>query len=98
MTEWRHDDAARWWNLSLAEQFGNVGSEIISHVKSSNHEPHSRHPPRRLRSHRADRRRPLDSREHCRMLTPGIRVGAHEIVSSLGEAEWPTCIARQTPS
>jgi hypothetical protein len=30
MTEWQHRDAARghWWSLSIAEQFGNIGSEI----------------------------------------------------------------------
>jgi hypothetical protein len=35
MTGWQHHDAARggWWNLSIAEQFGNVGSEISRAIR-----------------------------------------------------------------
>lgn len=41
MTEWQHHDAARggWWNLSLAEQFGNVGSEISRAIRWSAKNP-----------------------------------------------------------
>ena len=39
MTEWQHHDAARWWNLSLAEQFGNVGSEISRAIRWSTKNP-----------------------------------------------------------
>jgi hypothetical protein len=41
MTEWRHHDAARdrWRNLSLAEQFGNVGSEISRAIRWSTKNP-----------------------------------------------------------
>jgi hypothetical protein len=41
MTEWQHQDAARgrWWNLSLAEQFGNVGSEISRAIRWSTKNP-----------------------------------------------------------
>jgi hypothetical protein len=41
MTEWPHQDAARgrWWNLSLAEQFGHVGSEISRAIRWSTKNP-----------------------------------------------------------
>lgn len=41
MTESPHQDAARsrWWNLSLAEQFGNVGSEISRAIRWSTKNP-----------------------------------------------------------
>jgi hypothetical protein len=41
MTEWQHHDAARgrWWTLSLAEQFGNVGSEISRAIRWSTKNP-----------------------------------------------------------
>jgi hypothetical protein len=41
MTEWQHHDAGRgrWWNLSLAEQFGNVGSEISRAIRWSTKNP-----------------------------------------------------------
>jgi hypothetical protein len=41
MTEWQHRDAARgrWWNLSLAEQFGNIGSEIGRAIRWSTKDP-----------------------------------------------------------
>jgi hypothetical protein len=41
MTEWQHRDAARgrWWNMSLAEQFGNVGSEISRAIRWSSKNP-----------------------------------------------------------
>jgi hypothetical protein len=41
MTEWQHADAARgrWWTLSLAEQFGNVGSEISRAIRWSTKNP-----------------------------------------------------------
>ena len=41
MTEWQHHDAARggWWNLSLAEQFGHVGSEISRAIRWSTKNP-----------------------------------------------------------
>jgi hypothetical protein len=47
MTEWRHQDAAggRWWNLSLAEQFGNVGSEISRAIRWSTKDPKPLRPP-----------------------------------------------------
>ena len=41
MTEWQHADAARgrWRTLSLAEQFGNVGSEISRAIRWSTKNP-----------------------------------------------------------
>ena len=41
MTESQHQDAARgrWWNLSVAEQFGNVGSEISRAIRWSTKNP-----------------------------------------------------------
>ena len=41
MTEWQHQDAARgrWWTLSLAEQFGNIGSEISRAIRWSTKNP-----------------------------------------------------------
>jgi hypothetical protein len=41
MTEPQHRDAARgrWWRLSLAEQFGNVGSEISRAIRWSTKNP-----------------------------------------------------------
>jgi hypothetical protein len=41
MTGWQHQDAAsgRWWTLSLAEQFGNVGSEISRAIRWSTKNP-----------------------------------------------------------
>jgi len=39
MTEWQHHDAARWWSLSLADQFGNVGSEIGRAIRWSTKNP-----------------------------------------------------------
>jgi hypothetical protein len=41
MTGPRHQEAARglWWNLSLAEQFGNVGSEISRAIRWSTKNP-----------------------------------------------------------
>ena len=41
MTEWQHQDAARgrWWTLSLAEQFGHVGSEISRAIRWSTKNP-----------------------------------------------------------
>ena len=41
MTEWQHRDAARsqWRNLSLAEQFGNVGSEVSRAIRWSTKNP-----------------------------------------------------------
>jgi hypothetical protein len=41
MSEWQHDDVAagRWWSLSLAEQFGNVGSEISRAIRWSAKNP-----------------------------------------------------------
>ena len=41
MTEWQHRDAARgrWQSLSLAEQFGNVGSEISRAIRWSTKNP-----------------------------------------------------------
>ena len=41
MTEWQHEDAARgrWQKLSLAEQFGNVGSEISRAIRWSTKNP-----------------------------------------------------------
>jgi hypothetical protein len=41
MTEWQHRDVARshWWELSLAEQFGNVGSEISRAIRWSTQKP-----------------------------------------------------------
>ena len=41
MTEWQYDDAARsrWWKLSLAEQFGTVGSEISRAIRWSTKNP-----------------------------------------------------------
>lgn len=41
MTEWQHDDIARerWWKLSLAEQFGHVGSEISRAIRWSTRNP-----------------------------------------------------------
>jgi hypothetical protein len=41
MTEGQHADAARgrWWTLSLAEQFGNVGSEISRAIRWSTKNP-----------------------------------------------------------
>ncbi len=41
MTEWQHHDVAsgRWRNLSLAEQFGHVGSEISRAIRWSTKNP-----------------------------------------------------------
>jgi hypothetical protein len=41
MTGWRRHDAAwdRWWSLSLAEQFGNLGSEISRAIRWSTRNP-----------------------------------------------------------
>ena len=41
MTKWQHQDAARrrWQNLSLAEQFGNVGSEVSRAIHWSTRNP-----------------------------------------------------------
>ena len=41
MTEWQHREAAagRWWSLSIAEQFGNVGSEISRAIRWSAKNP-----------------------------------------------------------
>ena len=41
MTQWQHRDIARghWWSLSLAEQFGNIGSEISRAVRWSTKNP-----------------------------------------------------------
>lgn len=41
MTAWQHQDAARgrWRSLSLAEQFGNVGSEVSRAIKWSTKNP-----------------------------------------------------------
>jgi hypothetical protein len=41
MTAWQHADAARgrWWTLSLAEQFGHVGSEISRAIRWSAKNP-----------------------------------------------------------
>ena len=41
MTEWQHQDAARgrWRSLSLAEQFGNVGSEVSRAIRWSTRNP-----------------------------------------------------------
>jgi hypothetical protein len=41
MTEWRHADAARgrWWNQSLAEQLGNIGSEVSRAIRWSTKNP-----------------------------------------------------------
>jgi hypothetical protein len=39
MTGSRHQDAARWWSLSVAEQFGNVGSEISRAIRWSTKNP-----------------------------------------------------------
>lgn len=41
MTEWQHRDLAggRWHNLSLAEQFGNIGSEVSRAVRWSAKNP-----------------------------------------------------------
>ena len=41
MTEWQHADTvgARWQGLSLAEQFGNVGSEISRAIRWSTKNP-----------------------------------------------------------
>jgi hypothetical protein len=39
MTESQHQDAARWWSLSTAEQFGNVGSEISRAIRWSTKNP-----------------------------------------------------------
>lgn len=41
MTEWQHQDVARgrWWSMSLAEQFGNVGSEISRAIRWSTKNP-----------------------------------------------------------
>lgn len=37
MTEWQHGDLAggRWWTLSLAEQFGHIGSEVSRAIRWS---------------------------------------------------------------
>jgi hypothetical protein len=45
MTGWQHHDAARggWWKLSLAEQFGNVGSEISRAIRWSTKNPETAH-------------------------------------------------------
>jgi hypothetical protein len=41
MTGWQHHDAARghWWSLSIAEQFGNIGSEISRAIRWSAKNP-----------------------------------------------------------
>jgi hypothetical protein len=41
MIGWQHHDAAHghWWNLSIAEQFGHVGSEISRAVRWSAKNP-----------------------------------------------------------
>ena len=41
MTERQHRDVARagWWDLSLAEQFGNIGSEIGRAIRWSTKNP-----------------------------------------------------------
>jgi hypothetical protein len=41
MTEWQHHDVAggRWWTLSLAEQFGNVGGEVGRAIRWSTKNP-----------------------------------------------------------
>ena len=41
MSAWQHDDAARgrWRSLSLAEQFGNVGSEVSRAIRWSTKNP-----------------------------------------------------------
>jgi hypothetical protein len=39
MTEGQHHDRGRWWNLSIAEQFGNVGSEISRAIRWSTKNP-----------------------------------------------------------
>ena len=41
MTGWQHQDAARgrWRTLSLAEQFGNVGSEVSRAIRWSTSNP-----------------------------------------------------------
>jgi hypothetical protein len=41
MTEWQHQDAARggWQRLSLAEQFGHVGSEVSRAIRWSTRNP-----------------------------------------------------------
>jgi hypothetical protein len=41
MTEWQHRDLARgrWCDLSLAEQFGNIGSEISRAARWSTRNP-----------------------------------------------------------
>jgi hypothetical protein len=39
MTERLHRDAAGWWELSLAEQFGNVGSEMSRAIRWSTTNP-----------------------------------------------------------
>ena len=41
MTEWQHRDVARsrWHGLSLAEQFGNVGSEVSRAIRWSTKNP-----------------------------------------------------------
>ncbi len=41
MTEWQHRDLARgrWHDLSLAEQFGNIGSEISRAINWSARNP-----------------------------------------------------------
>ena len=41
MTEWQHADAARgrWRRLSLAEQFGNIGSEVSRAIRWSTKDP-----------------------------------------------------------
>ena len=41
MTEFQHQDAARgrWQTLTLAEQFGNVGSEISRAIRWSTKNP-----------------------------------------------------------
>jgi hypothetical protein len=41
VTDWQHREAAagQWWSLSLAEQFGNVGSEISRAIRWSTKNP-----------------------------------------------------------
>ncbi len=41
MTEWRHRDLAggRWHDLSLAEQLGNIGSEVSRTIRWSGRNP-----------------------------------------------------------
>ena len=39
MIERLHRDAARWWEMSLAEQFGNIGSEISRAIRWSTKNP-----------------------------------------------------------